>query len=703
MLPRMRFSAWILAATLGLIASAGLGAASPAVALDNNPPNLIQQAPTAEQNGATASRVAEFQLLSPTYPGYNECRINYGPWKKCSWSASYSLSTNGDFLFQVRRIGPDGATVEMDDYWAWSVRSNADPIETLPQCAIPDEGATGRERVVFWRSTNTSSAPWDLVPLSTLVTLERQGVLPPSLFALMDDRPDATGQVGKIVPLSLKPRTIPSGGAVSYWIRVASPLLRDKPGAVLTTWSPGGYSKLRLSSSPAWQGLVDCVRVLPPAGISENADGTRSATFGWRNASPFTITAPTSGGSNTVVPATGVGTAEPNTLTGPAAATTGDPRPTVFPAYSSGTWTYTWTPSAADATATVTWQVGASTASFAPGAPARVTAGSTVSPFTHVNANTRVPAPPLLLGAPPKSPTATTTTTGGAVTRLTRLTITSVVTSPQSRTARPGQLVHFRSTIRNVGPVDAVNPRVCETIPAGMRFVSAPGRELKRGRQVCWTSARLAAGASVQGSMTLRVRANARAGRRTNTITVRAKNACTTKTRTTFTVRGATASRASREARAAESVATSRLDAAREASEAQAAADRAAVAIGSEYATLRVVTRVTRTARRDVDRGALLSIRATITNTSAVAARRLRVCERIPRGLHVVRAPYQGRTKARTICWTSPELTAGDKASGTTVLRVNRNAPTGTRRHRTTVSAVNACPVISQISLNVRP
>lgn len=686
-----------------VVSIVAFGSAGTASALDNDPPNLIQQAPTAEQNGATASDVAEFQLLNPTYPGYNECRINYGPWKKCSWFVSYSLGTSGDFLFQVRRIAPDGATVEMDDYWAWSVRSNADPIETLPQCAIPADGATGRERVVFWRSTNTSSTPWDLVPLSTLVTLENRGVLPPSLFALMDDRPDATSQVGKLVPLSLKPRTIPAGGAVDYWIRVASPLLRDKPGAVLTTWSPGGYAKLRLSSSPAWQGLVDCVRVLPPAGISENADGTRSATFGWRNASPFTITAPTSGGSTTVVPATGVGTAEPNTLTGPVAATTGDPRPTVFPAYSSGTWTYTWTPSAADATATVTWQVGASTASFAPGAPARVAAGSTVSPFTHVNANTRVPAPPLLLGAPPTSPTATTTTTGGAVTRLTRLTITSVVASPRSRTARPGQLVHFRSTIRNVGPVDAVDPRVCETIPAGMSFVSAPGRELKRGRQVCWTSARLAAGASVQGSMTLRVRADAGAGRRTNTVTVNAANACTATSRASFDIHAAAGRRSARAAISSHARVDTPAPGVGSATRPPAGTTRAAIAIGSEFATLKVVTRRSRPASRTVQRGALVAIRATITNTSNVMARSLRVCERIPGGLRVVRAPFHGRGSARIICWTSPRLAAGESAQGTTVLRVIGTAKGGAHTHRTTVSAVNACPVISRLAVTVRP
>ena len=119
-------------------------------------------------------------------------------------------------------------------------------------------------------------------------------------------------------------------------------------------------------------------------------------------------------------------------------------------------------------------------------------------------------------------------------------------------------------------------------------------------------------------------------------------------------------------------------------------------------ATITLSTRVQSPSNRRVRRGATVSLRGTITNTSAITARNLRLCERIPVGTRVVRAPNHGPTGARTICWSTPELAAGASARGTTVLRVVKSAKIGVRANRTTVTAVNACPRTSRATFLVR-
>mgnify|MGYP003704437049 CR=1 FL=1 len=51
------------------------------------------------------------------------------------------------------------------------------------------------------------------------------------------------------------------------------------------------------------------------------------------------------------------------------------------------------------------------------------------------------------------------------------------------------------ATIRNVGNADAVNPRICDTIPKGLTVAGRIKHRKKVGRRTyCWTTSRIAAG-----------------------------------------------------------------------------------------------------------------------------------------------------------------------------------------------------------------
>lgn len=676
----------IPSALAGLVVA--VAASAPAAALSNDPaPNLIQGAPVPMLNGVTASDSADFPLLPPTYPGYNECRVNYGGWRKCSWFYGTGALVNGSYLLQVRRFAPGASTPEKDDFWSWYVRAGggAPDLTTLPVCSFPysTRNVPGF-RFLQFTTTNGSAAPYVLQPFGGTIPAGR------AALAVQQPAPTSTGHaLGAPAPTGGQ---LPPGGVFSWGYSLAPPILADQPGFVDTFWTPPGKGAgdLRRQISPAWTGLVDCLRALPPAGITENADGTRSATFGWINGGALPVAAPVGGTARTVlVQKLAIGT---NQVSRPGNA--GAPQPTAFPAYSSGTWTYTWTPAPGDENATITWTLGASTASFRPGAPARIPAGSPVNPFTHVDAQTPHVSPPTVISQTSAATAAPTPAqTGGDVNTLTRLTISSRVASPRSRTVSPGQLIRLTSVLRNTGAVDAVNPRICETIPVGLTFVSAPGRELKKGtRQVCWTNPRLAAGAAVSGSMTLRVARNARRGSRTNTLQASATNGCTVTTFAQFFVGRAPAGIQSQTAFTPVTLANT------PAQSNQVGADAA-----QGIATLKLATRVSAPSSRKVRRGKTVSIRGTITNTSGVTARSLRLCERVPVGMRVVRAPNHGPSSARTICWSSPELASGASATGTTVLRAVSDAKIGVRANRSTVSAVNACPRTSRATFTVRP
>ena len=694
------------ALALATIPLAGVGTEA-AVALDDFPPNLIQSAPTANPLESTRTSSAVFALRSPVYPGYNECNLDFAGWKRCSWFFSTGPLVNGVHTLQVRRMPPGGGVPEQTDSWTWTI-GTAQAIATRALCGVRTPIAPARpespQRAVLWTSVNgfdrdmSANIPFKNPPSS----FDKPGIYGRNGFQLMQvlTAPGLPGNVTRVplFPSGTPATVVPPGGAYSFVAGALPPVNPgEKVGIETITYNNAGSASIAYSRS--YLGLVDCLRILPPAGITENPDGTRSATFGWVNSGPIAVRAPLAGGADTWTAATWTAETTPNTLSGPPASAATAPRPTVFPPNASGTWTYTWTPAgASQPNPIVVWQVGDQTASFQAGSAPRIPYGSATNPFTHVDATTThvwpgAPVQEVRAASPQALPAADT---GGAVNTLTRLQVTSRVMPSRNRTVTPGKVIHFTSTLRNVGAVDAVNPRICETIPAGMVFVSAPGREIKgKGRQICWTSARLAAGSAVTGTMTLRARTSARRGSRTNTIRATATNSCTVTTYAEFFV-GLNPARTQNAFAPVDwaTGATSPLpDAARE---------QQAGSTAPGIARLKVATRVVRPTRRTVARGATLSIRGSVTNTSSVVARNVRLCERIPVGMTVVKAPFFGRTSARTICWSRPELKGGQTVSGTTVLRASTNAKVGIRANRSTVSAVNACPITSRATFRVR-
>ena len=85
------------------------------------------------------------------------------------------------------------------------------------------------------------------------------------------------------------------------------------------------------------------------------------------------------------------------------------------------------------------------------------------------------------------------------------------------RTVRPGEGVDYRITVRNRGPLDARNYRVCDVIPHGMTFVSADRKLLRLGARRCLVIPRLAHGQRFTFHVVLRVDANASPGTEVNT------------------------------------------------------------------------------------------------------------------------------------------------------------------------------------------
>jgi uncharacterized repeat protein (TIGR01451 family) len=670
-----------------------MGASSPASSV--GAVNLIEGTPTSAPLKTTGLSSAVFSLNPATYPSYNQCRLDLGQWTKCSWFFSTGPLVNGLHTFEVQRVAPDGTVTGPTGDWVWWVDVTTpsptnNRLETLPHCAIPYTGPTGDDREVFWSTTHTGG----------LYSFRYGQKAPPGegwFYLVQGNR--FPGQPGPLVATAVRPAPLSlTPGSSVYFVAPfgRNPVAGTTPG-ILTTWEGLGNTS---EATPVPPVLPNCLAVLPPAGITANPDGTRSATFGWRNVSPWTISAPESGGSNVISPGSGTAGATPNTVTGGTATAPGQPRPTVFPPYSSGTWTYTWTPGAADASATVVWQVGSSSASFKPGAAPRIPVGSPINPFTHVNVDTPHTAPPIRVGLPAAVSTATPGQTGGDVTRLTQLAGWTRAVWPGNRTVKPGGTVRFTSRISNTGAVDAIDPRICATIPAGMTFVNSSGRASKTKRNVCWSSARLAAGASVTGSMTLRATKTARRGSRTNTVKMSAANACTQTTYAEFFVGTKPPGAKTQNAFDPVGLADTPVPSAPTGT----ATPHQAVTVAAEEppATITLSTRVQSPSNRRVRPGATVSIRGTITNTSATTARNLRLCERIPVGTRVVRAPNHGPSRARTICWSTPELAAGASARGTTVLRVVKSAKIGVRANRTTVTAVNACPRTSRATFLVR-
>ncbi len=72
------------------------------------------------------------------------------------------------------------------------------------------------------------------------------------------------------------------------------------------------------------------------------------------------------------------------------------------------------------------------------------------------------------------------------------------------RRVASGSLVGYRITVRNLGPVTALGVRVCDRVPRGESFYSAPGARFRGGR-ACWKVGSLRTGRTQ--TFTIRVRA----------------------------------------------------------------------------------------------------------------------------------------------------------------------------------------------------
>jgi hypothetical protein len=83
--------------------------------------------------------------------------------------------------------------------------------------------------------------------------------------------------------------------------------------------------------------------------------------------------------------------------------------------------------------------------------------------------------------------------------------------------------VFYTLRVANVGEASALGVRVCDTPPAGVTIVSAPGFQ-RSGRSVCTTLSKLGVLAAKVFRLTARV-ASGSPGKRTNHATVTAANA----------------------------------------------------------------------------------------------------------------------------------------------------------------------------------
>src|SRR4051794_38452768 len=77
--------------------------------------------------------------------------------------------------------------------------------------------------------------------------------------------------------------------------------------------------------------------------------------------------------------------------------------------------------------------------------------------------------------------------------------------------------------------------------------------------------------------------------------------------------------------------------------------------------------------RRLVRPGALVTFRVRVTNLSAVLLRDVRVCDRIPAGMVVVRAPGSPKLVGGRLCWTMDTLSG--QVQGFATVRVTRTTP----------------------------
>ncbi len=89
---------------------------------------------------------------------------------------------------------------------------------------------------------------------------------------------------------------------------------------------------------------------------------------------------------------------------------------------------------------------------------------------------------------------------------------------------KPGGTVHFTIHWKNTGKNAAKNVVVCDKLPSGLTFSSAPGATFKSGK-ACWTRKSVAVGESLTFGVVAKVDADAGSRTFTNVATATASNA----------------------------------------------------------------------------------------------------------------------------------------------------------------------------------
>jgi hypothetical protein len=85
----------------------------------------------------------------------------------------------------------------------------------------------------------------------------------------------------------------------------------------------------------------------------------------------------------------------------------------------------------------------------------------------------------------------------------------------------------------------------------------------------------------------------------------------------------------------------------------------------------------------------VLAYKITVRNTGGKAARNVRVCDKLPDGQEVLRAPGANVNEGR-VCWKLERLAAGAKRSFEITTQVDFDAETGRQVNRAVTTAANA-------------
>jgi uncharacterized repeat protein (TIGR01451 family) len=114
-------------------------------------------------------------------------------------------------------------------------------------------------------------------------------------------------------------------------------------------------------------------------------------------------------------------------------------------------------------------------------------------------------------------------------------TVVSLQKHASAARAKSGDRVVFSLLWRNTGPATARQVRICDRLPAGMTFLSAPGATY-RGGEACWSRASARSGLQLRATVNARVAAETPSPTLTDTVTATAANAPTKRARATVKV-----------------------------------------------------------------------------------------------------------------------------------------------------------------------